>query len=313
MRKFIIRLFAFLFPALLILAAVEIYVRHLPNTYRYKDQWMWQNGQRVHTLILGNSHAYYDLCPKVMGDSIFNLGNVSQRLEHDLHLLRRYAEACPNLRTVIQVADNSNVFDAPMEEDEPGRATYYQLYMGYRKHSPLSRYGFELASMTSFWGKMQKSPLFSSSVFAGSDARTPAPLECDSLGWGTAFRSDLCNPDDFLPERINQHLLTDSAAWQSNKATLQEIAAECQRRHLKLVLLMTPVSEAYTRKASKSQLAAIQQWAHTIKKSHPNVQVADYSQDRRFTKEDFFDSDHLNDRGAKKFSEIYSTSSLWQQ
>lgn len=306
MKKFITRLLAFLLPALLILTAAELYVRHLPNTYRYKDQWMWQNGQHVRTLVLGNSHAYYDLSPKFMGDSIFNLGNVSQRLEHDLHLLHRYAEACPNLKTVIQVADNSNVFDAPMEEDEPGRATYYQLYMGYGKHSPLSRYGFELASMTSFWGKMQKSPLFSSSVFSGSAARTPTALECDSLGWGTAFRSELCNPDDFLPERINEHLLTDSAAWLANKATLQEIAAECQHRNLQLVLLMTPVSEAYTRKASKSQLAEIRQMVISIKNSHPNVQVADYSQDPRFTKEDFFDSDHLNDRGAKKFSEILS-------
>ena len=280
----------FLLPALLILAAVEAGVRSLPNTYRYKDQWMWKNGNCVSTLILGNSHAYFDLMPSVMGDSVFNLSNVSQRLEHDLHLLQRYTEVCPNLKTVLLVADNSNVFDPPMEDDEPGRATYYQLYMGYKKHSPLSRYGFELASMTSFRGKIKK---------LCQDA-----LDCDSLGWGTAYRAELCNPDDFLPERIRQHVLTDSAAWHNNEEKLHEIAAECQRRGLRLVLLMTPVSADYTRKASKWQLAEVQRMAHRVQNVYPKVQIADYSQSTNFTKEDFFDSDHLNDLGAKKFSEI---------
>ena len=290
MKKFILRILAFLIPALLVLAFAEAYVRALPNTYKYKEQWMWQNGSSVCTLLLGNSHAYYDLVPSAIGDSIFNLGNASQRFEHDFFLLRRYAEACPNLKTVVQVADNSNLFDVPMEDEEPGRVVYYQLYMGYQKHSSFSRYGFELSSMNSFWGKIQKC--------FDDDA-----LDCDSLGWGRNYRAELRNPDDFLPERLREHLYHDSVSLRWNCTQLNAIAEYCSVHNLRLVVLMPPVSHGYTQKAAPWQLELVRQVACGMQKKY-GACVADYSQDSRFTDEDFFDSDHLNDQGAKKFSEI---------
>jgi hypothetical protein len=298
MRKFVLRSLAFLLPAILLLAAAEAYVRQLPNTYRYKDEWMWQHGPGVSTLLLGNSHAYYDLVPSVLGDSVFNLGNVSQRLEHDFYLLQRYADVCTDLRMVVQVADNSNLYDVPMEDDEPGRAAYYQLYMGYGKHAPLSRYGFELSSMTSFWGKVQKH-------------FEDAALDCDSLGWGRNYQIELRNPDDFLPEHICEHLFHDSISLRENCTQLEAIARYCRLRHIRLVLLMPPVCRAYTLKADPRQLAYVQHTAQMLGRAY-GAQVLDYSQDVRFTDEDFFDSDHLNDRGAMKFSEMLRKELLGQ-
>jgi len=43
-------------------------------------------------------------------------------------------------------------------------------------------------------------------------------------------------------------------------------------------------------------------------KEQNGVIVVDYSQDSRFTKDDFFDVDHLADTGAKKWSKIISES-----
>ena len=120
MKKFLVRTAAFLLPVLLILVLAEGYVRSIPCSYQYKDQWLETHGEKVSTLILGNSHAFFDLRPSAFADSTFNLSNVSQRLEHDAFLLKHYAKDCPNLRQVILVADNSNLFDLPMEDDEPG-------------------------------------------------------------------------------------------------------------------------------------------------------------------------------------------------
>ena len=135
MKKFLVRTAAFILPVLLILVLAEGYVRSIPCSYQYKDLWLEAHGEKVSTLILGNSHAFFDLRPSAFADSTFNLSNVSQRLEHDAFLLKHYAKVCPHLRQVILVADNSNLFDPPMEDDEPGRVTYYQLYMHYQSPS----------------------------------------------------------------------------------------------------------------------------------------------------------------------------------
>ena len=290
MRKFILRSLAFLIPAILVLAAVEAYVRQLPNTYRYKDEWMWKNGHRVNTIVLGNSHAYYGIIPSVLGDSVFNLSNVSQRLEHDYFLLTRYASACQHLSRVVMVVDNSCLFDPPMEDDEPARVAYYQIYMGYHKHSPLSQYGFEMASMTYFWQKLIWQ-------WRGDG------IFCDSLGWGNDYVLANRNPDDFLDKNIREHRFRDWNTTCCNRHYLDAIAEWCRKHHIRLTCIQTPVSMAYTRKASAWQLRFVNEVVDSICLRY-GAQAYDYSQDARFADADFFDSDHLNDQGAKKFSEI---------
>lgn len=292
MKKFVFRSLLFLLPFVGLLIVAEDYVRTLPNTYKYKDVWMWENGHRLHTFLLGNSHAYYGLAPSVMGDSVFNLGNVSQRLEHDYYLLKRYAQVCPRLRCVVLVADNSCLFDMPMEEDEPARVTYYQLYMGYQAHPVISKYGFELSSMTYYWQKI-KWHLHHKG------------LNCDSLGWGNDYVVGERNLDDFLYENVREHHFMDWNATHRNRSYLDSIAYWCQQRQVRLVLLQTPVSADYTRKADAWQLQLVKEMTDSCRRLYGAIPV-DYSCDDRFMGSDFFDSDHLSDQGAMKFSRIFA-------
>lgn len=291
MRKFLSKTILFLFPVVVILVGAEAFVRSIPNSYRLKDDWMQRHGHEVSTLLLGNSHGYFALNPSAMGDSVFNLCNVSQRLEHDYYLLHHYAESCDNLKRVVLVADNSNLFDIPMEEDEPARVTYYQLYMGYRAHSMLSRYGFELANMTYTLQKI-KSYLFQGDKFW-----------CDSLGWGSGYLASERNPDDFLCEHVREHLFENWESTYRNRSYMDSIAVWCQQHRVELVLLQTPVCKDYTRKAAAWQLQLVNAMIDSCCVQY-GARKMDYSRDTRFPATDFFDSDHLSDQGARKFSAI---------
>ena len=290
MRKFLSKIVLFLIPVVIILVGAEAFVRSIPNSYQLKDDWMQRHGHEVSTLLLGNSHGYYALMPSEMGDSVFNLCNVSQRLEHDYYLLRHYAGSYENLRRVVLVADNSNLFDIPMEEDEPARVTYYQLYMGYRAHSMLSRYGFELANMTY---TLQKLKYY----------REGMSVMCDSLGWGNNYIVADRNPDDFLYENVRQHHFDNWEDTYRNRDYMDSIAAWCQQHHVELVLLQTPVCKDYTRKAVEWQLQLVNAMVDSCCTKY-GARKMDYSCDSRFLDTDFFDSDHLSDQGARKFSAI---------
>ena len=299
MKKFLLKTLAFFFPVLLVLAGAEAYVRTLPNTYKYKEAWMWRNAHAVQTLLLGNSHGYFACVPSLMGDSVFNLCNVSQRLEHDYFLLRRYENLYEKLNTLVLLIDNSCLFDAPMEADEPARVTYYQLYMGFPKHSRWSRYGFELSSITAFLNKLGQR--------WGADG-----LECDSLGFGTSYRVEERDPVCFEPEHITVHHFVDWPTTRQNISYADSIACWCQARNVRLVLLMTPVSVYYKEKAEPWQLDFVRTFADSCRQAY-GCRVLDYSDDARFVDEDFFDSDHLDDQGAKKFSKILGADLFGQQ
>lgn len=290
MKRFGLNVLLFLFPMIVLLALIECYVRQLPNSYKYKNEWMWKNGPDVSTLFLGNSHAFFDLNPREYGDSTFNLANVSQRLQHDYFLICHYATACPNLKTVILVVDNSNLFDIPMENDEPGRVTYYQLYMGYSAHSAFSRYSFELADINSFWAKMK-------------NHWHSEGLSCDSLGWGNGYLISLRNPKDFLVENVRTHCFVDWRSTNQNVKYVRKIAQWCQKHDMTLFLLMPPVTSSYTRKAEKWQLDFVRHVVDSCRTEY-GAMVVDYSCDTRFDDDDFFDTDHLNDIGAQKFSKL---------
>lgn len=290
MRKFLLKTCLFLLPVLVLLVSVEAYMRSLPNAYRYKDEWMWKNGDRVSTLLLGNSHGFFGLVPSAMGDSVFNMCFVSQRAREDRYLLQRYASACSHLRTVMLVVDNSNLFDVPLDEEEPFRVTYYQLYMGDRSHCWFSRYGFEIASMEASIEKWKK-------------FRELGGMGCDSLGWGTDYRHDLCNKDALKEENVKPHVFNNWEATLSNAHNVRSIAKWCQQRNIKLVLLQMPVSKAYYKKMSPVQRDFISSLADSCRVEYGALPV-DFSCCEQLTEDDFFDADHLNDVGARRFSKL---------
>ena len=111
MSRFLRLLVLFLLPLLLLALAAEVYVWHLPNSYRIKRAAMTRMADSVEVIILGNSHAFFGLRPDLMSKPTLNLANVSQTLDYDLLLLADYQPRCPRLRRVYLVVDHSNFFD----------------------------------------------------------------------------------------------------------------------------------------------------------------------------------------------------------
>ena len=136
MKRFI--KYSILFAAIIavLLGCCELMVRNSPNTYTLKKNWMISHSGGVKTLITGNSHSYYGIKPDAMGDSVFNIANVSQGHECDYFLLTRFEPQLSNLKNLIVIVDESNIFDPPFEDaKEWFRAIYYKIYYGYDKHS----------------------------------------------------------------------------------------------------------------------------------------------------------------------------------
>lgn len=296
MSRFVSRSALFLLPLALLALAAEVYMRLcVPNSYKQKTVVMDRLADSVQTLVLGNSHAYSGIRPALLPDVAVNLANVSQVLPTDLELLLRYAPQCPQLRHVILVADNSNLFDLPLElTDEWWRVTYYTLYMrGLGGHSRCSRYGAELTHWSSFKAKMGKY----------WQLRHP---DCDSLGWDTDNSLAAKNQAEWngriALDALRRHTCTDWQWARHNARAVLCIARYCQARGIRLTLVCTPVAPTYAAGIPARQEQFIRR-LHAAAHRHFGAVSLDLTR-LPLQPDDYFDGDHLTHEGAAKVTTL---------
>lgn len=299
MKKFIFRLFLFLMPPALLLGAAEIFLRSQPNSYAVKQAAMERMAPRLETLILGASHTYMGVNPAYLGMCALNMAGVSQTIDVDLNMLRSYLPQTPKLKTVITNLDNAIFFDAPLAiGGESFRCTYYNIYMRMERIDRWPRKAFEVADWNGASERM-KQILFKENFAV-----------CDSLGWYSEYKVELRDPDAMSDEtarrRNDNHTCRDWNNPVRNWETFKQLAALCRENNIRLIVLQTPVSEQYRKYIPQRQKEMVTQTLEKCRKMD-GVVVADYSADKRFTDGDFYNTDHLSDKGAVKFSKILST------
>ena len=83
--------------------------------------------------------------------------------------------------------------------------------------------------------------------------------------------------------------------------TLAEIA---RTQGARLVLLITPMYETYIQSMNPTVVEEMNRFVTQLEHDFSNVEFYDYSSDKRFIDDDFYDASHLTSIGATKFSKI---------
>ena len=299
MKRFVLRVCVFLLGVAALLGMAEGVVRHYPNSYSYKSQWMDAHAGQVKTLVLGGSHNYYAINPEFMGDSTFNLANVSQLPEQDHMLLSHYIDRCVNLKTVIIAIDETNIFDPPMEQGgEWYRSIYYNIYMGCQPASYNPKFNFEFAHWETFNRKL--GPALKYLV-----GKTVPSLECDERGFGCNYHTQDSIDKQVMQDDsrvvVERHRCKDWSVVKGHVDHLREIASMCRNRGIKVIAVTTPMWPGIVDMTSSRQLDTMYRVAWEMV-DECGVVYKDYIADQRFQGTDFYDPDHLSRQGAEKFT-----------
>ncbi len=278
----------------------EMYARSIPNSYRYKKEWMDAHCDSVNLLIMGNSHML-SIDPSLFKNA-FNLANSSQNLEYDCWLLKEYVGKCPNLSVVLLPVDYHNMFSVDYEIKDASswnRSIYYNLYMGYPKHGYLSMYHYELACSRFMISKILK---YTYSVIIGS----PYDIKCDKLGRRVPkteknveqvshriFKSD-------LKKHSYSKLISEI---RSNSKYLEEIINICRSRDIRLIMISTPYWHTYNDYLDSIRLGLLDSCVFDLHNRY-NVEYYNYRDDVRFIMNSslFSDGQHLSRKGSDIFT-----------
>lgn len=296
MKRFLKLFLLFFIPLLCVLGAMEYAVRQVPNEYSYKAEWMEKNADRVETLILGTSHAFYGINPAYLGPNAFSLANSAQSLNYDYFLFVKYAKKCKNLKNVIlPLSYFSLVFGDLENGSEWWRSINYKIYFDCHYHSDFSKYNYFISNSEPFRSKLHK--------FFSNDNE----ILCDSLGFGYPIyhKSNAILSDAAVSSWVHLHTVNDFRYVNASKNLIEKIASVCKKMNIKLTVVTTPVWHSYYEKLDEKQLSLMISFAKELQSKY-GVRYLDYMCDKRFVANDYTDCNHMSCDGAKKLSTIIS-------
>ena len=301
MKKYIYKITIWGIILLLINIAIELLLFLRPNQYSYKREYVEEHINDIRCLLLGNSHIEIALKPDILGNGVFNMAIAGRNLIYDMELAKRYVPQMNQLKVIVIPIDYTQFYfgrqkNDPNEENKSSSygKTYkcmYYKYMGIR------------ANHFWYWSELLNSKLDYMSRFLKNDADA---RECDSLGYSK--RDILKRIDNWenkhLPKIIDTTLDADRDKQEllyTRYCTLAELA---KNQGAKLIILITPKYKTYNNCKNPVVTQEIESFLASIKQKYPNTEYYDYSNDKRFVDEDFYNASHLTDIGANKFSKI---------
>ena len=264
--------------------------------YKYKNQWLTENASSLEVFVLGSSHTYSGIDPTVFTRKAFNGAHMSQDLNYDEFIFRKFAPEMDSLKYLILPVSYFTPYWKLEETPDHGRVKDYMLYYKCPFHPCDLQYRLEIHDGLR--------PLVAMKALAGID---PKPFFTD-LGqlnnYTLQLRKDNWKESGKAAAERHTNPSLDDKLYTENLEHAEGIASLCEEMGVTLILLTTPTYRTYRDYLDPVQRAKLNEFCETIVSGHHNVVYLDLDEDNRFQEEDFYDADHLNELGARKLARI---------
>jgi len=298
MKRFVIKTMYISLPIFVVAILMEILLRSTPNDYLFKKQYLDKNSSRIETLILGSSHSFYGLNPEYFSSNTFNASHISQSLNYDFEILKKYKDKFKNLKTIILPISYFTLFGKLEAGSESWRVKNYIIYYELNSSKSLVDYSEVLSNRINVNIKR----IISYYVFGEST------ISCTDLGWVTICNSknarDLAESGKTASKRHTVDINSDKyqQIFQENIFILESIIQWSNKNNIKIMLFTPPAFETYRQNLNQEQLKITINTTSDICSKYDNCIYDNLLSDTNFVATDFFDADHLSDIGAKKLS-----------
>ena len=301
MRKFIIRTFLFILPVLAIAVSAEILLRKIPNDYSYKSKYLDQHAGEIETLILGSSHTYRGINPDYISGKAFNASYVSQSLNYDYEILKKYQNKLSNLKTIVLPISYFTLFSKIELGLESWRVKNYHIYYHIHNGGLVSDY-FEVLS---------NKPKVNLKRIYGYYFKHKVTVTCSTLGWGKIYKSkksrDLAETGITAAKRHTRgdiHSEDQQQLLKENMLILNTMIKWCKNKNVKILLFTPPAFISYRQNINSEQYNFTVNTVKNLALQYDNLRYINLFDDPEFVSTDFYNADHLNPAGAEKLSKL---------
>jgi len=275
---------------------MELLLRNIPNDYSYKCNYLNSNSNTIEVLYLGNSHIYFGVNPEYSNFKSFNAAHISQSLNYDLALLKKYESNWKSLKCIVIPIDYFSMYSSLESSIEEWRVKSYKIYYDiYFDHKLWDQYEFSNGKFGDNISRLKKNLL-----------KNQSDLTCNTLGFGTTYDSKFNeNLITTGKESAKRHTieLHNNPWYAKNKETLNSIIAFSKLHSIKILFVTCPAYKTYVENLNQKQLTTTIATISQIALKNKNTHYYNLLTDASFKEIDFFDADHLNEIGAKKLTQ----------
>lgn len=306
MKKYLVEItFYFLLPAVLIAAVAEYSLRKIPNDYALKNELLTKNSKDLEVLALGASSILHNINPTYTTKKGFNAAHFSQSLKYDRLIFNKFIDQMPNLEYVIIGIDYWSPYGDIEDSPEWWRVKYYNIHYGANLYRWEGKYNYELYFRDI--GTFKRAGL---GLLTLLGLRKDSHVSINDNGFGVHYtlKNRSADWDNGLEEASRHNALVDEALKLKpgfhNHKHVEDIILQCASRGVQVLLINVPLYRTYRENLNRLHLSSQNEFCQFFEKNYANVKHFDFSKDPRFSEDDFYDSNHLNDRGSEKFTRI---------
>jgi len=282
-------------PILLVTVTLEMMLRAIPNPYQVKTAYIEANSDSIETLILGSSHAQFGINPEYISHTALNFANVSQTIDIDYELLNHLEPKLPNLKYVILRLSYATLYEQLALSNESWRLKEYNIYSTLRLDTKV-KHQFEILSVKLNTNVDRIVEFYVNDTYV---------LNATEKGWGIEANSKDAKDLEVTGIAVaKKHTIADTSLYAENVDYLNKIISKCKDENIKVLLVTTPTYQSYISNLDPQQLESTITIGEQMGVKYDNCNYYNLLNSPKFTKQDFFDGDHLNEKGAKKLTEF---------
>jgi hypothetical protein len=286
----------FLFSLAIPFIVVEYMLRRIPNDYMLKREYLDKNSDIIEILFLGSSHSYYGINPEYTKRKSFNASYVSQTLDYNFEILRKYENKWSSLEYIVLTISYPSLFSKLEEISERWRIKNYVLY-----------YDIKISNNLVYWSEILNGPMTDHlRKLYGYYVKNDCYVRSTDLGWGPSSHS--ASMEELVKtgsEAALRNTLPEERRYNHFKAmssSLDSIIGFARDHNCKVILITTPAYISFRENLDKGQLDFTNNYITDLAKTFNTCFYFNWLDDGNFTEIDFRDGDHLNAIGARKLT-----------
>lgn len=312
MKYFIKKIILFSIIPLVVIFSFDMYLRNINTLYKAKYNGLMEKKKDIEVLILGNSHACYAINPKYFKDfETYNLANVSQQIYFDKRLTEKAInEGVSSLKYVLISVDYHSLFTSSQ-----GIRNVWSFYANGVKYKD-QNYTKEIISPF-LWGYTPKVAISLLKKDILRHIKNPGSKIDFEVENGISKEDSLYNgfigfsgsdSNSFTSKNYEEK----ASEFKENKISserkevtkdLEEFIIFLKSKNITPILFSSPTFQDYNSFLDQKQIQRNLQNIDLLCKKF-ELEYWRFNEDNQFLKEDFYNQDHLNKKGTKKFSVI---------
>jgi hypothetical protein len=295
MPIFLKKVLLFSLPVLVLMIVCEYMLRVIPNDYAYKRKYLDENSSKIEVLFLGSSHIYYGVDPTYISRKSFNAAHISQSLNLDLAILKKYGNNWQKLKYIVVPIDYFSLHLSLERSIEKWRLKNYYIY-------------YNINIIDNYWNTFE---LFNGKLPNNLNrlkkylSTNKSDITCNTLGFGTNYNAnkakDLITTGKTAAQRHTMEKDNEELIY-SNSQIVYSLVKFAQQHNAKIIFITCPAYKSYRQNIDSTQLKIALNLVKEVTSKNANSYYYNLLADTSFVAQDYYDADHLNEIGAKKLT-----------